>query len=157
MIWDYMADFRHYLMPRADLPVLEKNIRLYRDKKVSGVMMQTNYHNEIGTQAAMRAWICAKLLWNPSLDANKLAEDYINGFWGKAVAQWMLKYNTLLIKEWRQFHANNKPGTSFRFSKDFYKTATALLGKAMTAARNEPQLLRRLEDRRIDFGLLSFD
>jgi Domain of unknown function (DUF4838)/delta endotoxin len=145
LIWDYMTNFRHYLTPRADLPVLEKNIRLYRDKKVSGVMMQTNYNNEIGTQAAMRAWLCAKLLWNPDLSIGKLAKDYINGFWGKDIAPFMLKYNALLIKEWQQFHAHNKPGRTFYFSKYFYSTASNILKKAMAAAQAKPELLKELE------------
>ena len=145
LIWDYMINFRNFLVPRADLPVLEKNIKLYRDKKVLGVMMQTNYSNELGTEAAMRAWLCAKLLWNPDLSIEKLAHDYINGFWGKDVAPFMLKYNALLIKEWREFHSKNKPGTTFIFSKSFYGEADKLLKQAMVAAKSNPTLLKELE------------
>ena len=157
LVWDYMTNFRHYLMPRADLPVLERNIRLYRDKKVFGVMLQTNYNNEIGTQAAMRAWVCAKLLWNPDLSIEKLANDYICGFWGKKISPFMKKYNSLLINEWKQFHSNNKPGTPFHFSKQFHASASLLLEKAKNAAKEYPDKLRliELETLTLDYYLLQ--
>lgn len=145
LVWDYTINFRHYLMPRADLPVLGENIKLYRDRNVSGVLMQANRHNEIGTQADMRAWVCAKLLWNPDLSVEALANDYICGFWGTDLAPSMLKYNALLIDEWRQFHANNKPGAPFKFSKDFYGKATLLLKEAANAAQAKPEFLEQLE------------
>lgn len=157
LIWDYMTNFRHYLMPRADLPVLEKNIRLYRDKKVFGVMMQTNYNNEVGTQAAMRAWVCAKLLWNPDLSIKKLANDYIYGFWGEKIAPFMDEYNSLLINEWNEFHSKNKPGTSFCFSKLFPQSAYRIIEKARVAAGNTPEMLKRieLEELTLDYYILK--
>ncbi len=157
LVWDHMTNFRHYLLPRADLPVLEKNIRLFKDKKVFGVMLLTNYHTELGTQAAMRTWVCMKLLWNPDWDIKKLSEDYINGFFGPKVAPFMLQYNNLLIDEWKQYHAANKPGSPFRFSENLYPEASTLLKKALAAAAGSPLLTKELEleELTLDYYLLE--
>jgi hypothetical protein len=57
----------------------------------------------------------------------------------------MLKYNRLLINEWKRHHANSKPGTPFRFSEKFYSEASALLKKAIAAAKGNPLLVKELE------------
>ena len=146
LVWDYITNFRHYLMPRADLPVLERNVRHYRDSRVHGVMLQTNYSNLIGTLAAMRAWVGTKLLWNPDWSARALAEDYLRGFWGEAAAPGMLAYNDLLIREWEAFHAAHKPGATFVFSDAFYGEARAALEQVRAAlAETDAGLLEELD------------
>ncbi len=157
LVWDHMTNYRHYLLPRADLPVLEENIRLYRDKKVFGIMLLANYNNELGTQAAMRTWICTKLLWNPDWDIEKLANDYINGFFGEKIAPFMLEYNTLLINEWKRYHAEEKTGAPFRFFENFYNKASDLIKKAVAAVDNNPMLVKELEleELTLDYYLLE--
>ena len=145
LVWDYIIDFRNYLMPRADLPVLEANIRLYRDKKVKGVMMQTNYANQIGSMAAMRTWILAKLLWNPDWSIYKLAEDYLIGYWGEATGKILAEYNELLIREWKRYRQNSTVGETFRFSPDFYEKAMKLIVDAKKSAGNNTERLKELE------------
>ncbi len=145
MVWDYVTNFGHFLLPRTDLPVIEHNLRFYRDNGVKGVMLQDNHRTCIGTLAPMRAWVYAKLLWNPDLSVEALCRDYINGFWDKEIAPYMLAYNQLLIDQWLDFHKNNKPGAAFVFSDDFYAKATAILKQAIAAARNNPEQLKQLE------------
>ena len=144
LIWDHMTNFRFYLKPRADLPVLENSIRYFRDKKVKGVMMLANYSNELGSLAAMRTWVTQKLMWNPDWDIKKLAEDYINGFYGEKVAPFILKYNNLLIREWERHHAANKPGSNFTFSAEFGPAAEKLIEQALAAA-TDPLVIKEVE------------
>jgi hypothetical protein len=145
LIWDYMTDFQNYLTPRADLPVLEHNIKLYQNKKVQGVMMQTNYTNNIGTLSAMRSWVCAQLLWNPNLDVQKLADDYLAGFFGEKVGLFMIEYKNLLNQEWEYFHSKNKPGQPFKFSTNFYEQGMNILAKAKNAAAGNETLVNNIE------------
>jgi hypothetical protein len=105
----------------------------------------------------MRTWICTKLLWNPDWDIEKLANDYINGFWGEKFAPFMLEYNSLLLNEWRRYHAEEKNGAPFRFSDKFYNKASDLIKKAIAAAANNPMLLKELEleELTLDYYLLE--
>lgn len=143
LVWDYMTNFRNYLLPRADMPVLEHNLRYYRDKGIYGVSVQSNYTNELGTMPGMRNWVVTKLCWNPDWNFRDLAMDYIYGHYGPA-ASYMEKYYDLLDAQWRTYHAQSRPGTTFVFSDDFYPQAKALLTSAADAVKNDPELARDL-------------
>ncbi|MFQ5461988.1 MAG: DUF4838 domain-containing protein, partial [Phycisphaerae bacterium] len=94
-VWDYVTNFRHYLLPHANLRVLGPNIRFFRDHHVQGVMEQGAY-TSIGTEMApLRAWVLAKLLWNPSRDDKALIEEFAQGYF-KQGARPILEYLAML-------------------------------------------------------------
>ena len=83
-IWDYTTDFSHYVQPHPNLQVLGPNIRLFVQNNVHGVFEQGAYQSWGSEMAELRAWMLAKLLWNPSLDPAKLREEFIRGYYGPA-------------------------------------------------------------------------
>ena len=48
---------------------------------------------------AIERWIIARLMWNPTLDPQKLREDYIKRAYGKAAPE-MLKFYNVIRKNW---------------------------------------------------------
>jgi len=83
-IWDYTTNFRHYFRPHPNLRVLAPNIRFFVDHGVKGVLEQ-GAHTTLGAEMAeLRAWVLAKLLWNPSLDDQKLIDEFLKGYYGLA-------------------------------------------------------------------------
>jgi hypothetical protein len=81
-IWDYTTDFAHYIQPHPNYGVLAPNIRLFVARNVRGVFEQGAYESWGSEMAELRAWMLAKLLWNPSLDAGRLREEFIRGYYG---------------------------------------------------------------------------
>ncbi len=83
-IWDYTTNFRHYVMPHPNLRVLGPNVKFFVDHNVKGLFEQGAYQSYGSEMAELRAWVLAKLLWNPKLDGEKLIDEFIEGYYGSA-------------------------------------------------------------------------
>ena len=83
-IWDYTTNFRHYVMPHPNLRVLGPNVKFFSDHNVKGIFEQGAYQSYGAEMAELRAWVLAKLLWNPNLDGQKLIGGFIDGYYGPA-------------------------------------------------------------------------
>lgn len=83
-IWDYTTNFSHYIQPHPNYSVLGPNIRLFVMNNVRGIFEQGAYQSWGSEMAEMRAWVLAKLLWNPALDADKLRREFLAGYYGPA-------------------------------------------------------------------------
>ncbi|MBR4833787.1 MAG: DUF4838 domain-containing protein [Thermoguttaceae bacterium] len=80
-VWDYVTNFALYLLPFPNYRVLDPNIDFYVDHNVVGLFEQGDYQAETGDFVQLRAWVIAKLLWNPSLDPKKLVDEFIAGYY----------------------------------------------------------------------------
>ncbi|KPL24425.1 MAG: hypothetical protein AMJ75_03735 [Phycisphaerae bacterium SM1_79] len=83
-IWDYTTNFRHYVMPHPNLRVLGPNVKFFVDHNVKGIFEQGAYQSYGSEMAELRAWVLAKLLWDPKLDGRKLVDEFIEGYYGSA-------------------------------------------------------------------------
>jgi hypothetical protein len=83
-IWDYTTNFRHYIMPHPNLRVLGPNVKFFVDHSVKGIFEQGAYTSNGAEMAELRAWVLAKLLWDPKLDGQKLIDEFIAGYYGPA-------------------------------------------------------------------------
>ncbi len=94
-IWDYTTNFRHYIMPHPNLRVLGPNVKFFVDHSVKGIFEQGAYTTNGAEMAELRAWVLAKLLWNPNLNGDQLVNEFVEGYYGPA-APYVKKYlNTL--------------------------------------------------------------
>jgi hypothetical protein len=83
-IWDYTTNFRHHIMPHPNLRVLGPNVKFFADHNVKGIFEQGAYGTAGAEMAELRAWVLAKLLWNPALDGQMLIDEFIEGYYGPA-------------------------------------------------------------------------
>jgi hypothetical protein len=83
-IWDYTTDFRHYVMPHPNLRVLGPNVKFFVEHNVKGIFEQGAYQSYGAEMAELRAWVLAKLLWQPKRDEQKLMDEFIEGYYGAA-------------------------------------------------------------------------
>ena len=83
-IWDYTTNFRHYILPHPNLRVLGPNVKFFVDHNVKGIFEQGAYTSNGAEMAELRAWVLARLLWNPALDGQKLIDEFIVGYYGPA-------------------------------------------------------------------------
>ncbi|MBN1505521.1 MAG: DUF4838 domain-containing protein [Sedimentisphaerales bacterium] len=86
-IWDYTTNFRHYVMPHPNLRVLGPNVKFFADHNVKGIFEQGAYQSYGAEMAELRAWMLAKMLWDPSRDGEALTNEFIEGYYGPAVPQ----------------------------------------------------------------------
>ena len=99
-IWDYTTDFEHFLMPFPNIPVLQDNVKFFRDHKAYYVFEQGAYKGWHGEFAELKAWLLAKWLWNPELDRKRLVDEFLSGYYG-AAAPFVRTYLDELEAGWR--------------------------------------------------------
>jgi len=95
-IWDYVTNFHNYMMPWPNFGVLGPNVRFFARHNVKGIFEQGSYANGGGGEMAeMRAYVLAKLLWNPEVDERKVRDEFIDGVYGN-VAGLVRAYHDLI-------------------------------------------------------------
>jgi len=100
-IWHYNTNFTHYLLPFPDFDELAADIAHYRKLGVKGLFMQGAYAEGGGGEMAwLRSWVLARLLWDPSRDAMRLVDEFLEGVYGRAAGP-MRRYFDLLHGEVR--------------------------------------------------------
>jgi hypothetical protein len=137
-IWDYVVNFSHYLMPYPNFRVLQPNIQFFRDHKAIGIMEQAAYQSRGGEFAELRAYLIAKLLWDPQAEVKPMIDDFMHGYYGRA-GQFVRAYFDLL-------HDRLTPDTHIHlglqhddklFSDAFIQQAERLFDQAETVADTE--------------------
>jgi hypothetical protein len=86
-IWDYTTNFRHHIMPHPNLRVLGPNVKFFADHNVKGIFEQGAYTTNGAEMAELRAWVLAKLLWDPRRDGAALINEFIEGYYGPAASE----------------------------------------------------------------------
>lgn len=82
-VWDYVTNFANYVLPFPNLGVLGANVRLYARNNVKGLFEQGSYGKGGGGEfAELRAYMLAKLLWDPELDEYALMDEFLVGVYG---------------------------------------------------------------------------
>lgn len=137
-IWDYMTNFHAYLAPYPNLDALTGNLKFFARNHVKGVYAQGNYQSP-GEFSELRAWLLAKLMWNPDADAKALLDDFLGGYYGKGAAG-VKAYIDLLHKKGREenLHLNKTPKMSSpHLDPDILRKADAILEEAERAAEDD--------------------
>ncbi|NLO36344.1 MAG: DUF4838 domain-containing protein [Clostridiaceae bacterium] len=84
-IWDYTTCFAHYPMPFPNWNVLQPNMQAFVRNNVKGVFEQACGAAGGSTDLnELRAYLLAKLLWDPDCDLEAHMQDFLNAFYGAA-------------------------------------------------------------------------
>jgi len=97
IVWDYLIGYTHFIIPFPNLYYMQSGIQTYADKHVMGEMTQAQYQDNGGEFAELRAYILARLLWNPKADVKAIIDDFVSGYYGKA-AKHIREYIEILNK-----------------------------------------------------------
>ncbi len=142
-IWDYVVNFQHYIMPYPNFAVLQPNIKTFRDNKAIGIMEQGSYQSRGGEFQELKAYLIAKLLWNPECDADKVIDDFMYGYYGRS-GQYIREYFNLLqsaVTPETHIHIGLKPDDPV-FSDELVNKSVGILNQAAIVADNETILKR---------------
>lgn len=144
-IWDYVVDFYMYLAPFPNFNVLADNIKTMASSNVIGVMEEAVHEAPWGEFSELRQWILAKLLWNPNTDTQKLAEEFITDYYGKAASDVLTYYNMEqgLVNEQTHLFYNTLPRADI-YTESFITQSTKLLEGALKKVRGDKTMEKRV-------------
>ncbi len=150
-IWDYTTNFAHYVLPHPNLRVLGPNVRFFVDHGVKGVFEQGAYQSHGAEMAELRAWVLAKLLWDPSLDPDRLIDEFLTGYFGAAaphVHAYLTVMHDALEKSGDDLTCYSPADAQF-LSLDTLCRAAGHLKAAEAAVQDDAALLQRVQAARL--------
>ena len=154
-IWDYTTDFSHYLLPFPNDYVLGPNARFFHENGVVGLFEQGAYQSSSGEMSELRAWVLAQLLWNPYQDDRKLVREFVEAYYGKPSAPFILKHLDLISKEAQPYYVGiGHPSASPYLRFPTLAKSERLWQQAEDAARGNPDHLWRIRQARLPMGFM---
>lgn len=163
VFWDYIMDFSGggYLMPYPSVYAMGETIQFLAE-----LPSFKGYFGEhiVGLTAPistgltdLRAWVGAKLLWNPDQDYLELIDEFVNGYYGEA-APYISQYIELLHEAFEQSDDTltiSTPITSSFLSFDLLRQLDDLFVQAAAAASDPVHLLHVQRTRiEVDYTIL---
>jgi hypothetical protein len=116
-IWHYNTDFAHYLMPFPDFDEFPAEARLYRRSGVKGLLFQGAYGpGGGGSDAELRSWVMARLLWDVDTDVDALVTEWMQGVYGdawKPMRAWFDRLHAEVRAPDRHLHIYDAPTGAF--------------------------------------------
>jgi hypothetical protein len=137
-IWHYNTNFTHYLLPFPDFDELARDIPVYQNHGVVGLFMQGSYARGGGGEASeLRAYLLARMLWNPKVDVQRTIDEFLQGVYGPAAPP-IREYFELLHAQvrgpqGRHLWIFNVPD----YSTDFVEKAQSIFSRAEALAPDD--------------------
>lgn len=147
-IWDYVTNFAAYLCPHPNLHTLGPNMRYFADHQVKGVFSLGAYGGHGAEMSALRAWMTAKLCWDPRRDDRALLREFMEGYYGPAapdVRAAVEVFHRALAADPQDLYMTQQPTTSRFLNLQTLTAAWRHLQAAREAAGRDEALLRRVE------------
>lgn len=152
-LWDYTIDFDHCTSPFPNLHVLQPNLQFFVDNGVAAHFQQTN----TGTGhefSELKAYLLAKLLWNPDAEVNSIIAEFADGYYGKAapaIRRYIYRLQDEINKsgDWLDIYG---PPTNYQYTflsdsnVSFYN---ACFDEAEQAVADDPEYLLHVQTARM--------
>lgn len=152
-IWDYVIDYPYLMCPFPNFHVLQPNLQFFRDKKIQNVFEQGNIAKG-GDFPELRAYLLAKLMWNPDINVDEVMNDFLSGYYGKA-GKYMRQYIDLMTSSLitskipliSQYH----PHKHFKgfLAPQMLQQYNVIFDKAEDAVKDNPDVLERVKVARL--------
>ena len=83
LIWDYVINFSHMVMPFPNWPTLQENIQLFKKYGVN-MLFEQGYNQSSSEMQELRCFLLSKWMWDPTLDADSLIQLFLSNYYGAA-------------------------------------------------------------------------
>jgi hypothetical protein len=154
-VWNYVTNFDNMMSTHPNWQGLADDLRFFAANNVQGVFEQGDAEtNGVGDFVQLRAWLLAKLMWNPQLDQEKLTNEFLKGYYGAAAPY--LKQHLDLIQ--KSFLSQNKVLSTYNRDFTFFTLEVAnksiqLWDQAEASVKNDNVLLQRVKRERLSVKL----
>lgn len=150
-IWDYCTNFAQYMQPQPDYFALGPTLRWFSEHGVKGVFEEGDYTSSGGDMAELKAWLIDQMLWNPKQDPDKLIDDFLNGYYGKA-ARPIKAYLNLMSDEAKGTYCTFYLGPEAKFLRyENAKRARQLWVDAAKLVKDTPTFAARVQRSALSF------
>ncbi len=152
-LWDYTVDFANSVSPFPNLHILQPNIQFLTRMGAYQHFQQTNTMkgNEM---AELKAYMLARLLWNPDVNIDSVKTVFLEGYYAEAapfIRRYIDRLESELIKsgEWLDIY-----GSPVHHEKSFLSAENILLyntlfDQAETAVASRPEVVQRVKISRL--------
>lgn len=146
-VWNYVTNFQNYALPHPNWLALGPDLRSFAAHGVTGIYEQGDpYSKTTGDYLQLRAWLMAKLMWDPSQDQSRLTDEFLAGYYGAAAP--FLRQDLDLVQQ--AFLAQKRPlgqtNQDYSFlTVEVLNQRTRLLDAAEKAVQGQAELTRRVQ------------
>lgn len=151
VVWDYVVNFSHLLMPFPNFAVQQKNQRFYEDNGIIGIFHQAS-REKGGELACLRAYVLSHLMWEGSqMDVAKCVSKYISAYFGNASPK-VIEYmnmcadNLVESKNWLGLYDGLMSHYNGYLSPDNVKAYYEVLNTAKEIVKGDTIMESRLEE-----------
>ena len=84
-VWDYTTNFAYYIAPFSNFGTIRENMQFYHENGVRGMFPQGNSQSISGEFGELRAYLLAKLMWNPYMseeEYNRHMNEFLQAYYG---------------------------------------------------------------------------
>jgi len=158
-IWDYTTQFTNFLAPFPNINTLQPNIQFFKDNNAKWIFEQHS-HNP-SELFELRAYLTAKLLWNPDIDTEEVMNEFVNAYYeegGVFVKQYVDAIHEEILKDKDFFlflYGDPAQGFESFLSAENLKRYNAFFDEAEKAVANKPEVLKRVKVARISTDYAS--
>lgn len=99
-IWDYTTQFTNFLAPFPNIHTLAPNVRYFRDHGAKWIFEQ--HSGNPSELFELRAYLTAKLLWNPELITQDVITEFTDGYYEEG-GVFIRKYINRIHEELRRY------------------------------------------------------
>ncbi len=154
--WDYNTNFRQFVKPHPNYFVQAQSIRAYGQAGVSGMLVQS-FHGDASDFTRMRYYVNTQMMWDPTLDEQQLANEFLEGYYGDA-APFLRKYINLmkqtLQRDGGHFLSCYATTTRAWMTLDDMNNATQLFNHALEAVAYDETLSFRVRRARLGIEMV---
>ena len=162
-IWDYTVNFHQYLLPYPNLHTLGPNIRFFANHGVRGVFEQGSGDAKHSDMAPLKAYVMAKLLWNPQYDEKLAVAEFLDGYFGPA-GEPIGRYLAALegaqdgyAPTWMHMSPFERNALPLYLTPEVLATASAAFDEAGQRAASDPELLQRVQVARLSLEYVQLE
>lgn len=152
-LWDYTVDFANSITPFPNLHILQPNIQFLNRNGAYQHFQQTNTlkGNEM---AELKAYLLARLLWNPDINIDSVKAVFLEGYYGEAAPymhQYINKLESELIKsgEWLDIYGSPVHHENSFLSAENIDLYNNLFDQAEKAVSKNPEIIQRVKVSRL--------
>lgn len=153
LLWDYMVQFSNLYAPFPNFRTLQPNMQYFVKNNVTSIFSQGN-PEPAGEMCHLRAYIAAKLLWNPDCDIEAITKDFLTGYYG-AAGKYIKEYINLIHDnlensgESLSIFGNALTPIDGYLSPANLDSYQACFDRAEAAVANESEFLERIQSARL--------
>ncbi len=84
-VWDYTTNFAYYIAPFCNFGAIRENMKFYHENGVRGMFPQGNSQSISGEFGELRAYLLAKLMWNPYMSEEEYyghMDEFLKAYYG---------------------------------------------------------------------------